>query len=156
MERIASIELAFKNEQTERDFYLREESRSNNKMAKEVFAQLAQEEEEHMSRVGALHQKLVKDGSWPKDVPLKVAGSNVKDVIDHLIDNEGSHEGHDENDLEALKIAIHFEAKAVELYKRIAGECESTTEKNFFTFLAEIEQEHHDSLTTMLRFLKNA
>ena len=85
MERMASIELALKNETMEREFYLNEAKRSKNPLAQAMFAQLAKDEEEHMHRIRGLHEKLIGAGNWPKDVPIQVAGTDIKKVLDTLV-----------------------------------------------------------------------
>ncbi len=155
MDRMSSIELALKNEKTEREFYLNEARRSKNEIAKTMFEMLAKDEEEHIKRISGLYEKLTSEGSWPKDVPIEVAGTNVKGTFDDLLAKSGSLTDHDDDDRAALKKAINFEAKGVDLYTRLAVSSGNPMEKNFFNFLAEIEREHQLSLTDTLAFLEN-
>ncbi len=155
MDRMSSIELALTNEKAEKEFYLNEARRSKNEIAKTMFEMLAKDEDEHMKRINGLCEKLIGEGSWPKDMPIEVAGTNVKSSLDNLVAKAGSHEDHDDDDIAALKKAIAFEAKGSELYANLAGSSENPMEKNFFTFLAEIEREHQLSLTDALAYLEN-
>ena len=155
MDRMSSIELALSNEKTEREFYLNEAKRSKNDIAKTMFEMLAKDEEEHMRRINGLYEKLINEGSWPKDMPIEVAGTNIKSTFDNLLAKSGSHADHDDDDRAALKRAIDFEAKGVDLYTRLAGSSENPMERNFFNFLAEIEREHQLSLTDALAYLEN-
>jgi rubrerythrin len=155
MERMASIELALKNEKTEMEFYLNEAKRSRNELAKSMFAQLAKDEEEHMNRIRGLQQKLIGEGSWPADMPIEVKGTNINETLDSLVSKTGSHADHDDDDIAALRKAIDFEAKGVDLYNSLAKVCDNPMEKNFFTFLATIEREHHRSLTDALAYLED-
>ena len=155
MDRMSSIELALKNEITEHEFYLNEALRSRNELAKKMFAQLAKDEEEHMHRIRALHEKLIKQGNWPKDMPIVVAGTDVKKILDSIVVKAGSVTDHDEDDVKALKKAIDFEAKGVDLYTKLTGLCQNPMEKNFFSFLAGIEREHHRSLVDALAYLND-
>ena len=75
MDRISSIEFAIKNEQTEKEYYLNEANRTKNPVAKRLFETLAADEEEHKNRLQVLYEKLIADGSWPKDVSVEVAGT---------------------------------------------------------------------------------
>ncbi|MBN1283067.1 MAG: ferritin family protein [Proteobacteria bacterium] len=155
MDRMASIEMALKNEIAEREFYINEARRSRNELAKRMFAQLAKDEEEHMHRIRALHEKLISQGNWPKDMPIEVAGTNVKQILDGIVTKAGTASDHDDDDLKALSKAIDFEAKGVDLYNRLTGLCQNPMEKNFFSFLAGIEREHHRSLVDALAYLKD-
>ena len=73
MNRMASIELAINNEKAEMAFYNNESERSRNPVAKQLFRTLAGEEEEHMTRIQKLHDRLVADGSWPREVPTPIS-----------------------------------------------------------------------------------
>ena len=155
MDRMLSIELALKNESTERSFYLMEANRSKNDLAKSMFLQLAKDEEEHMNRIRELHETLLKDGKWPRDVAINVAGTNIRNVLDNLTSKAVSPTSHDDNDISALKKAIDFEAKGMDLYSKLSKLCDNQMERNFFEFLATIEKEHHHSLVDTLSYLEN-
>jgi rubrerythrin len=155
MDRMSSIELALKNERTEMDFYLNEARRSNNPLAQTMFKSLAQDEEEHMTRIRALHEKLVSGGSWPEDLPIEVQDTNIRDVLDGLVEKQGSAADHDRDDEDALERAAEFEAKGAKFYSDLAGICDNPMEKDFFSFLSRIEKEHHLSVVDSLAYLRD-
>lgn len=153
MDRMASIELALKNEKTEMEFYKGESARSKNPVAKAMFDTLARDEAEHMARIKKLHGKLVDEGSWPEAVTIEVAGTNIKDVLNNVVKQEGSSEDHDNDDVKAIKRAIDFETKGEKFYADLAQVCDNSKEKEFFDFLSSIEREHRLSLTDTLHYL---
>lgn len=153
MDRMASIELALKNEKTEMEFYLHEAERSRNALARAMFETLANDEKEHMTRIQGLHGKLVDQGSWPADVAIELAGTNVKSVLNNLVGDVSSAAGHDDDDLAALQRAQAFEATGAKFYADLAGVCDHPQEKTFFEFLAAIEREHHLAITNSLAYL---
>jgi rubrerythrin len=155
MDRMASIELALKNEKTEMEFYQNESKRSRNPLAAAMFESLARDEEEHMRRIAVLHDKLVAKGSWPKNMPIEVRGTNVRQVLDEMVQKVGSKQEHSDDDVKALEKAITFEAKGTKFYADLAASCVNPMEKNLFEFLSQIEREHHLSLTDSLEYLKN-
>lgn len=155
MDRMASIELALKNEQTEMDFYLNEARRSKNPLARTMFNSLARDEEEHMTRIRALHDQLVSGGSWPVDVPIEVQGTKIREVLDGLVEKQGSAADHDRDDEQALERAAEFEARGSKFYSDLAGICENPMETNFFSFLSRIEKEHHLSVVDSLAYLRD-
>ena len=155
MDRISSIELALKNEQTEMEFYLHEARRSKNPLARTMFENLAKDEEEHMTRIRALHQKLISGGSWPDDLPIEVRGTNIREVLDGMVHQQGSSENHDRDDEQALERAAEFEAFGAKIYSDLAEQCENPMEKNFFSFLSRIEKEHHLSVVDSLAYLRD-
>ena len=153
MERMSSIELALKNEKTEMEYYKAQAARSRNPLAKAMFDTLARDEAEHMARIKKLHGKLTSDGSWPEDVPIEVAGTNIKDVLEGLVGKETA--DHDDDDIEAIKKAIGFETNGEKFYRELAQVCENPKEKEFFEFLSGIEREHKLSLTETLAYLED-
>ena len=155
MDRMSSIELALKNEKTEMEFYRGESARSKNPLAKAMFDTLARDEAEHMARIKKLHGKLVDSGSWPEEVTIEVAGTNIKDVLDGIVGKEGSAENHDDDDVKAIKRAIGFETNGEQFYAELSKACENKQEQEFFQFLSTIEREHKLSLTDTLAYLES-
>lgn len=155
MDRVSSIGLALKNEQTEMEFYRHEARRSKNPLARAMFENLAEDEKEHMTRIRSLHQKLISGGTWPDDVPIEVRGTNIREVLNGLVQKQGSAGNHDRDDEQALKRAADFEAQGARFYADLAEKCENLMEKNFFSFLSRIEREHHLSVTDSLAYLRD-
>jgi rubrerythrin len=155
MDRMASMELAINNEREEMAFYNNESARSKNPVAKALFKTLAEEEKEHMTRIAALHQKLVSGGTWPEEVSIEVSGTDVKTVLADFRRELTSTQEHDDDDIAALKKSIDSEAGASKLYADLAAACTNKQERAFFTFLSEIEHEHMMSLQDSLAYLQD-
>ena len=155
MDRMASMELAINNEKEEMAFYNNESERSKNPVAKKLFKTLAEEEKEHMVRIGDLHKKLIANEAWPEDVPLEVSGTNVKVALTDFRRELTSTQEHDDDDIAALKKSIESERGAAKLYGDIATACTNSKEINFFKFLSEIETEHMASLKDSLAYLED-
>lgn len=154
MDRMPSIELAIRNETAEMDYYLAEAKRSKNPVAKRLFETLAEDEQEHMTRLRALHGRLTADGSWPADVPIEVAGTNVKQVLESLgRDRESA--AHEDDDIAALNKGIGFEQNGSKFYAELAEACDNPQERKFFSFLAGIEREHMLSIQDSLFYLED-
>lgn len=155
MDRMSSIELAIKNEKTEMQYYMNESRRSNNPLARAMFKELAKDEQEHMRRIRGLHGKLVAEGAWPTDVRIEVAGTDITRVLDELVGLESSAAGHDHDDIVALEKAAAFESSGATFYAELAAACDNPQEQEFFAFLANIEREHHLSVTDSLAYLQD-
>lgn len=155
MDRMASIELALKNEQTEMEWYQNEAGRSNNPLARAMFQNLARDEEEHMTRIKGLHEKLLSDGAWPEDMPIQVAGTVITETLNGLVKKGGSADQHDDDDEEALRRAIAFETKGELFYKDLAKACTNTQERTFFEFIASIERQHRLSLVDTMAYFED-
>jgi rubrerythrin len=155
MDRMSSIEFAYKNEQTEMDYYLKQAERSRNDVVKRLFETLASDEREHMQIITSLHERLVADGAWPQDVPIRVGKTSIGYILDQLPRNKHFQVEHDADDMTALKTAIDFEENGIKFYKELAGKCENPQERQFFDFLAEMEREHFLSIQDSILFLED-
>ena len=145
-ERIKSLEVALNNETQERNFYMKHREKASNPIGKLIFATLANDESEHYQRIFQLHEKLKEEGKWPKTIPLKVKGTKIKSVVQREIDAVEQLPETDKDELEALKIAVDFEAKGVQFYENLRDNVDDPLEKEFYSMLASIEREHFLSL----------
>ncbi|MBI5499059.1 MAG: ferritin family protein [Deltaproteobacteria bacterium] len=155
MDRMASIELALKNEQTEMAYYRAEAKRSTNPLARAMFETLARDEEEHARRLRGLHERLLAKGCWPLDLAVEVQGTNIRSVLDGLVARVSSAIHCEEDDIEALRKAAKFEASGAKFYATLSDACENPMEKSFFRFLAGIEREHLLSIEASLSFFQD-
>jgi rubrerythrin len=154
MDRMSSIELAIRNETAEMEYYLAEARRSRNPVTRRLFETLAADEQEHMTRLRALHGKLTATGSWPADVTIEIAGTNVRQVLEDLGRNLES-AAHDDDDIAALNKGIGFEQRGSRFYADLAAACQNPQEQKFFGFLAGIEREHMLSIQDSLFYLED-
>ncbi len=155
MDRMSSIELAIRNENTEMKYYLEQARRSRNPVARLLFQTLAADEKEHIDRIEGLHRKLTADGSWPEQVPIEVAGTNIKSMLENIARGEVSTKDHDLDDIEALKKGIEFETKGSRFYAELSDACDNPQEQRFFRFLSQIEREHVLSIQDSLFYLED-
>jgi rubrerythrin len=155
MDRMATIELALKNEKQEMAYYQAEAKRSRNPLAQAMFENLAADEHEHMIRIQRLHDRLVSEGAWPQDVPIEVAGTHIQETLAANATKAATKADHDDDDEQAIEKAIAFEGAGERLYRALAEEATNAQEKTFFAFLAGIEREHRLSLVDSLAYLKD-
>jgi rubrerythrin len=154
-ERIKALEIALNNEARERDFYLKHSKRTTHNLGKMMFATIASDEDEHYKRILGLHKRLIREGKWPETVPIEVKGTEVKKVIQKVVDAVNATAQADRNDVEAVKIAIDFETQGEKFYGDLAKSVENPMEKNFYEFLASIEREHRLSLQDTLEYFED-
>ncbi len=150
-----ALELALKNEMTERNFYLANASRTNNPLEKAMFAEIADDELEHYQRLQELHKIWSEQGKWPQTVPLKVNDTNVRTVFKKIIGGPRITSPGDVGDLKALREAIEFEGNGASFYARLRDQVTDPKEKEFFNLLANIEHEHYVSLVDAEEFMTN-
>ncbi|MCK5421954.1 MAG: ferritin family protein [Deltaproteobacteria bacterium] len=154
-ERIKALEIALNNEAFERDFYLKHKERTTNPLGKLMFGTIASDESEHYQRILKLHEKLKEEGKWPDTIPLKVKGTEVKSVLQNVIDSVETLPEADKDDMEAVKIAVDFEAKGVKFYEKLRDSVDDPLEKEFYGMLASIEREHLLSLQDTYEYFQD-
>jgi rubrerythrin len=152
-ERLNALEMALNNEMKERAFYLRHAARTKNPVGKAMFQQIGDEELEHHERLKELHAKWEKQEKWPETVPLKVQDTVVKNLLMDSVKAVDVKSGGDDDDLEAVRVAIAFEAKGAESYAKLRDSVSDPQEKEFFSLLSQIENEHYLSLKDVEEFL---
>lgn len=152
-ERLNALEVALNNEMRERAFYLNQASRTRNPLGKAMFRQIADEELEHYERLQELHKRWQNQEKWPETVPLKVKDTVVKNVIAVSIRDLREQPHADADDLEAIRTAIAFEANGAKGYAKLRDSVTDPREKEFFSLLAQVENEHYLSLKDAEEFL---
>jgi len=145
-ERLNALEVALNNEVREREFYLKNAKRTKNPLGKKMFKQIGDDELEHYQRLKELHQKWAKQEKWPETLPLKVKDTVVKDILVGFIKKVDQTAKGDANDLEAVRVAIDFEAKGAKFYAELRDSSSIPKEKQFFDLMSKIENEHYLSL----------
>ncbi|HOD34561.1 MAG TPA: ferritin family protein [Syntrophales bacterium] len=145
-ERLSAIEIALKNEMTEREFYLKNARRTKNPLGKAMFKQIADDELEHYERLKELHKTWKKQGKWPASLPLTVKGTAVRDVLKAIVKKVDQAPPGDDDDLKAIRVALDFEAKGEKYYAKLRDASTESSEKSFFDLLSKIEREHYLSL----------
>jgi rubrerythrin len=145
-ERLNALEVALNNEMREREFYLKNAERTKNSLGKKMFQQIGDDELEHYERLKQLHEKWTKQEKWPETVPLKVQETVVKDILFDFVKKANEKAKGDSDDLEAVRIALDFEAKGAKFYADIRDASIDPKEKQFFDLLSKMENEHFLSL----------
>lgn len=153
-ERLNALEIALRNETNERNFYLKNAERTSNPLGKAMFLQIADEELEHYQRLSELSEHWKREQKWPETIPLKVKDTAVKSVFARAAKGSGM-AGGDDDDLEAVRIAIEFEARGSQFYAELGDKSADPNEKAFFKLLANIEHEHFASLKDTEEFFIN-
>jgi len=148
-----ALKFALENEGREREFYLANARKTKNMAGKNMFKQIANEEKEHYEILKKLHDKWEKQQKWPATVPLKVRKSLVGSILQSMADKKSARIKGNEDDLKAVRTAIDFEARGVDLYTKLEKSSTDPKEKAFFNLIASIEREHFLSLRDTEEFL---
>ncbi len=154
-ERIEALEVALTNESREKEFYLKNAERTLNPLGKKMFASIASDEDEHYQRILSLHKRLKQEGKWPETVPIEVKGTEVKDVLKKFVEAVDTSAKADQDDLEAVRVAVDFETKGEIFYRQLGNKVDNPMEKKFYELLASMEREHLFSLKDTMEFFQD-
>jgi rubrerythrin len=151
--RMNALKFALENEEKEREFYLVNARKTKNLAGKNMFKQIASEEKEHYEVLKKLHDQWEKQKKWPATVPLKVKKSLAGSILKSMAGKKSARIKGNENDLKAVRTAIDFEARGVDLYTKLEKASTDPREKVFFNLIAGIERTHFLSLRDTEEFL---
>ena len=151
--RMSALKFALENEHKEHQFYMDNARRTKNLAGKNMFKQLANEEKEHYEILKKLHDNWEKQKKWPATVPLKVKKSLAASILKAMAGKKSSRIKGNEDDLKAIRTAIDFEARGVDLYTKLEKGCTDPKEIAFFNLIANIERTHFLSLRETEEFL---
>jgi rubrerythrin len=149
--KIEALKLALTNEEKERDFYLAQALRTRDRLGKQMFEAIAADEEVHYRKLLDLHKKYEERSKWPEGFSINIT-SRVIEALGRLSKEATTSPDSDEDDINAVKVAIGFEEKGEEFYAKLADQAKDKAEKRFFTLLSSMEREHRLSLEDTLEY----
>lgn len=142
-ERVNALDVAMTNEMRERKFYLKCAERTRDPLGRAMFQQIADDELEHYRVLKELQEKRRFDAELPDTVLLKVRSTNLRNILKDVIDKMDMVSQVDDDELEAVRTAIDFEAKGEAYYAKLRDEVTDLKEKAFFDLLANMEHQHY-------------
>jgi rubrerythrin len=152
---IEVLQLAVRMEVDGKDFYQKASRKSNSKLAKELFQQLANEEDIHRKKFEAIYEALKRGQHWPDVAPPSEKGKKLKSLFAEATKALGSKVKVAESELEAIKIAMDMESKSYNLYHSRSEESGLPVEKRFYEALAGEERGHHLALVDSYEYLSD-
>jgi rubrerythrin len=153
---LAVLREAVRNELDGKAMYLQAAEGTQDGLGKSMFKSFAREEEQHIHILQAQYAKVSASGEW---MDLEAAGGEPRDPKLVLFPQEEQEVKEfvpaGTSDLEALKIAMGFEERAVAMYEQAAADAGDATAEAFFRELAEWEGTHYEILDNSYDYLAN-
>jgi len=134
--------------------YLQAAELTRDELGKSMFRSFAREEDQHIHILQVQFAEVSESGDW---IDLEAARNAPRDPGLILFPQEEGEvkqivpEG--TTDLEALKIAMDFEQRAVRLYEEAAADSANPTSQSFYRGLAEWEGTHYRILDNSYDYL---
>jgi len=124
-------------------FFIRAADVTHNELGKKMFLKLADEEVKHLETFSRLFSSVIKDKDWKKYI-RKEELEGKSEVIEELALRMRRAEG--KGEVEALRIGMELEQKAIEFFERSAQESDDPTAVEIFRKISEEERYHYDLL----------
>jgi len=150
---IEALQLAIQMEVEGEEFYQQASQKSSNKLAKELFQKLANEEDIHRKKFEEVYEVVRKGQDWPDVDPPSEKAKNLKSIFAEATKEIGSRIKVAESELEAVKIAMDMEIKTYDLYRSRSEQSTLPREKRFYQTLAAEERGHHLALLDSYEYL---
>ena len=135
------------------EFYQQASRRSSNKLAREIFQALADEEDEHRRKFEEIYEALKKGRDWPDVEPPANKGERLKSIFAEATGEMGSKIRVAASELEAIETAIDMEVKSYDFYRSRSEQSTFPLEKRFYHALAGEEKAHHLALLDSYEYL---
>ena len=149
------LQLAVQMETDGKDFYQKASRKSSNKLAKELFHHLADEEDVHRKKFEEIYKALKRGQNWPDLEAQTGKEGKVKSLFAEATKALGSKFEIAESELEAIKMAIDMEIRSYNLYHTRSAESILAVEKQFYKTLAGEERGHHLALLDSYEYLSD-
>ncbi len=149
------LQRAVRMEVDGKEFYQKASQKSSNKLAKELFKQLADEEDIHRKKFEEIYETLKRGQDWPDVEPPYEKGKKLKSLFAAASKELGSKINVAESELEAIKVAMDMEIKSYNLYHSQSEESTLPVEKQFYEALAGEERGHHLALIDSYEYLSD-
>lgn len=151
-----ALELALRIEAEGKKFYHKASEKSSNRLAKDLFEQLAKEEDVHVRKFQEIYQALLKKERWSAKMELNAEkGRTLKSLLAKAVNTWGSKIQATESELEAIKMALDMENKSYNFYRSRSEESVSQVEREFYALVAGDEQGHRLVLLDSYEYLSN-
>ena len=152
---IKVLQLAVQMEADGKKFYQKASRKSSNKLAKELFRQLANEEDVHRKKFVEIYKALKRGQNWPEVGTPSAKGEKIKSLFAEATEALGRTFKVAESELEAIKIAMDMEVRSYNLYHSRSAESTLPVEKQFYKTLAGEERGHHLALLDTYEYLSD-
>jgi rubrerythrin len=149
------LQLAVRMEIDGKEFYKKASRKSSNKLAKELFQRLANEEDVHRRKFEEIYKALKRGQNWPDVEPPSERGEEIKSLFAEATKALGSNFKAAESEFEAIKIAMDMEVRSYNLYYSRSKESTLPVEKRFYQILAGEERGHHLALLDSYEYLSD-
>ncbi len=137
------IREAIKLEINGRNFFNHAQEVTHHELGKKMFRRLAEEEVKHLETFSNMFSSILKDKDWKKQIK-KEELEGESELIEELKAGVEREEG--KGEIEALRLGMELEKKAIELFQKSAKEVDDPVAQEMFQKICDEERFHYDLL----------
>jgi rubrerythrin len=145
-----ALKRAIKMEEEGKKFYLQSAGKAKSQLAKQLFQQLAREEDNHARKIEEIYEQLQTEGSLGEWVTGVNEPSRLEKVFSGSLVKKA---GVQATEIKALQFALGMEEKSIKLYEGLAQKTRVLPEKRFYLGLSLEERGHYLKLMDSIEFL---
>ncbi len=137
------IREAIKLEIRGKEFFNQAADMTPNSLGKKMFKRLADEEVKHLEAFSRLFSAVIQSTEWKKYVneeSLKGKSAVIEELMVRL------QQAKDKSDIEAIRIGMELELRAIEFFKSAAEKGDDPAAKEIFLKISDEEHFHYDLL----------
>jgi rubrerythrin len=147
-----AVAIALQTEKDGLEMYNRAAENASNPVAAKMFASLADDEKNHIAIIEA-HVRQEGIGRLIDDAARQMPGKKIATIFSDSAGQVVERAKATEDDRKVIGVALEFERKGYEFYKKAAEAATDMVEKEMFEFLTGIENEHYAILQRTLDYL---
>jgi rubrerythrin len=133
-----------------REFYEQAIGKCGNRLGRDIFAKLRDDEIVHQDRIRAIYRSLEGGTPWSEDwKKMKAGAAGLGSLFRDLAKKEGKNIRADTGDIEALEVGITLESRSVEFYQDHLEAAGDPLEREFTAQMVAEEKSHFDLLVDM-------
>lgn len=152
---LQALQTAIQMEIDGKEYYLKVSQQSGNELGKKLLKTLAAEEDIHRQQFEQIYNTIRQEKAWPKTDFQPDGGRNLRTILARATEQIGPKEMVSSTELDAIKTAMDMENKTYDFYRQRERAATHAAERDFYSTLAAVEQEHHLVLLDYYEYLKD-
>ena len=150
---IDALKYALQMEIDGKKFYTLAARESANRVGRDLYSWLAEQEELHYKRFQEIYAALTADRGWPAASVKPAKPVRLGTLFSKLINEASKPSGTGSAEIGSADKAIDLELKSRDYYRQRAGEASSDTERKFFQSISAEEQGHYLALVDYKEYI---
>ncbi len=153
--RAQALQTALQMETEGKQFYSQSAERSSSQLARDLFQNLAAQEDVHYRTVQEVYDALKNRNEWPQKETVFKHPKSLKAVFTEATEMMDVEANPASTEMDAIKTAMSMEDKSYSFYKSRHEEATSPAEKQFYQALTGEERTHYLTLVASYEYLSN-